>query len=74
MCGGSKLNLRPLIESDTFAPAIKSALCSSAKCCCDKAIITMTWSKLLQPILPFHFKAEQREMTGTLAHSSLVGY
>lgn len=37
----SNLNLRPLIGPDTFALASKSVLCSSAKCCCDKAIITM---------------------------------
>lgn len=34
------LILGPVIEPDTFALDIKIVLCSSAKCCCDKAIIT----------------------------------
>lgn len=41
-CAASKLNLRPWIGPDTSAPASQIVLCSSAKCCCDKSIITMT--------------------------------
>lgn len=62
-CAASKLNLRPWIGPDPPAPASQSVLCSSAKCCCDKAIITMTsrlpsemkgtWTNLLPPHLPF---------------------